>query len=175
MKLVKFLDQNGQNLINDATNITILRELVTAEYSPSELAHKLNQPTLNIWRHMQKLEKAQMIELTATQKVGNLEKKRYRSTATYFAPQQYFNFTPKDPALTEAYSIYNSIQGKMMAKAATYGDIPKDADPIDFSLFVNMLVFADVCGEPDVQAKIVELKRKLEKFNTKTATPVSPE
>ena len=175
MKLVKFLDQDGQNLLSDATNLTILRELVTAEYSPSELAQKLNLPTLNVWRHMQKLEKAKMIELTGTIKVGNLEKKRYRSTATYFAPKQYFNFTPKDPALTEAFSIYNGIQSKMMAKAAAYGDIPKDADPVDFSFFVNMLVFADVCGEPDVQAKIVDLKRKLEKFNAKTAKPVSAE
>lgn len=170
MKLIKFLDQEGQNLISDATNLTILRELVTAEYSPSELAQKLNLPTLNVWRHMQKLEKAQMIELTATQKVGNLEKKRYRSTAAYFAPTQYFNFTPKDPSLTEAFTIYNRIQSKMMAKAAAYGDIPKNTDPIDFSFFVNMLVFADVCGEPDVQAKIVELKKKLEKFNQKTVS-----
>lgn len=167
MKLIKFLDQEGQNLISDATNLTILRELVTAEYSPSELAQKLNLPTLNIWRHMQKLEKAHLIELTATQKVGNLEKKRYRSTATYFAPNQYFNFTPKDPSLTDAFAIYSHIQSKMIAKAAAYGDVPKNADPIDFSFFVNMLVFADVCGEPDVQAKIVELKRKLEKFNQK--------
>jgi DNA-binding transcriptional ArsR family regulator len=109
MKLVKFLDREGQNLISDTTNLTILRELVTAEYSPSELAAKINLPTLNVWRHMQKLEKAHMIELTATQKVGNLEKKRYRSTAAYFAPNQYFNFTPKDPSLTEAFTIYNRI------------------------------------------------------------------
>lgn len=173
MKLVKFLDREGQNLISDGTNLTILRELVTAEYSPSELSQKLNLPTLNVWRHMQKLEKAKLIEHTGTQKVGNLEKKRYRSAATYFAPNQYFNFTPKDPALTEAFAIYNNIQSKMMAKAAAYGDIPKDADPVDFSFFVNMLVFADVCGEPDVQAKIVELKRKLEKFNQKATTAVS--
>lgn len=172
MKLIKFLDQEGQNLISDTTNLTILRELVTAEYSPSELAHKLNLPTLNVWRHMQKLEKAKLIERTSTQKVGNLEKKRYRSTATYFAPNQYFNFTPKDPSLTEAFTIYSSIQSKMITKAAAYGDIPKDADPVDFSFFVNMLVFADVCGEPGVQAKIVELKRKLERFNQKATAAV---
>ncbi|NLF89293.1 hypothetical protein GX563_10790 [Candidatus Bathyarchaeota archaeon] len=52
----------------------------------------------------------------------------------------------------------------MMRKAAAYGDIPKDTDPVDFSFFVNMMVFADVCGEPDMQAKIMELKDKLEKY-----------
>ena len=164
------MTKKAKTLISDATNLTILRELVTADLAVSDLAAKLNIPTLNVWRHIQKLEKAKLIELTGTQKVGNLEKKLYRSAATYFAPKQYFNFTPKDPSLTEAFTIYNNIQNKMMTKAAAYGDIPKDADPVDFSFFVNMLVFADVCGEPDVQAKIVELKNKLAKFNTKTAT-----
>jgi hypothetical protein len=117
---------------------------------------------------MQKLEKAKLIELTGTQKVGNLQKKLYRSTAAFFTPQQYFNFTPKDASLTEAFEIYNSIQHKMLSKAATFGDIPKDADPVDYSFFVNMLVFADVCGKPEVQTKIMELKEKLAKFNPQT-------
>ena len=75
---------------------------------------------------MQKLQKAKLIELTATQKVGNLEKKLYRSTATYFAPQQYFNFTPKDPSLNEAFEIYNEHPKKNDDhKAQPIGDIPK--------------------------------------------------
>ena len=165
MKLIKVLDQEGSNIVSNPINQTILRELILAENSVSELAEKLQMPTLNVWRRMQKLQKAKMIELTGTQKIGNLEKKLYRSTATYFAPQQYFNFTPKDPNLTEAFEIYNEIQKKMMTKSVTFGDIPKDADPVDYSFFVNMMVFADVCGTPDVQAKILALKEKLAKFN----------
>lgn len=165
MKLIKVLDQEGANLTSDPTNQTILRELVTAEQAVSDIAKKLDLPTLNVWRRMQKLEKAKLIELTGTQKVGNLEKKLYRSTATVFTPQQYFNFTPKDASLTEAFEIYNSIQHKMLSKAAAFGDIPKNADPVDYSFFINMLVFADVCGKPEVQAKIVELREKLSKFN----------
>ncbi len=168
MKLVKILDREGVNLASDPTNLALLRELVTAQHSASELAEKLNLPTLNVWRRMQKLQKAKLIEHTATQKVGNLEKKLYRSTAAWFTPQQFFNFTPKDPSLKEAFEIYSGIQNKMMTKAAAYGDIPKDADPGDFSFFVNMLVFADVCGKPEVQAKIVMLREKLAKFNTQT-------
>lgn len=165
MKLIKLLDQEGSNLVSDPTNQNILRELVTAQHSTAELAQKLNLPTLNIWRRIQKLQKAKLIELTATQKVGNLEKKLYRSTSTYFAPQQYFNFTPKDPSLNEAFKIYNEIQRKMMIQSTAYGDIPKDADPIDYSFFINMKVFADICGKPEIQAKIVELKEKLAQFN----------
>jgi hypothetical protein len=56
----------------------------------------------------------------------------------------------------------------MLSKAATFGDIPKGADPVDYSFFVNMLVFADVCGKPEVQTKIMELKEKLAKFNPQT-------
>ena len=101
MKLVKVLDKQGSALVADPINQNLLRELVTAEYAVSDLAQKLNLPTLNVWRRMQKLQKANLIELTATRKKGNLEKKFYRSTATYFAPEQYFTFTPKNPKLSK--------------------------------------------------------------------------
>lgn len=161
MKLVKVLDKQGSALVADPINQNLLRELVTAEYAVSDLAQKLNLPTLNVWRRMQKLQKANLIELTATRKKGNLEKKFYRSTATYFAPEQYFTFTPKNPKLSEAFSIYNEIQKKMMTQTVAYGNIPKDVDPIDYSFFVNMTVFADICSQPDVQTKIHALKEKL--------------
>lgn len=172
MKLIKLLDEEGSKIASDPTNQLILRELVMAEHSISDLSEKINLPTLNIWRRMQKLQNAKLIELARTQKVGNLDKKFYRSTAAYFAPQQYFNFTPKDASLNEAFEIYNDIQKKMIVKSAGYGEIPKDVDPVDYSFFVNMLVFADVCGTSDVQAKIVELKDKLSKFNQKSVKSV---
>ncbi len=165
MKLVKVLDQKTSPLVTDPTNQLILRELVTKEHAISDLAKKLNLPILTIWRRMQKLQKAELVEQTATQKVGNIEKKLYRSTAAWFAPQQYFNFKPKNPALAEAFDIYQGIQNSMMAVMSTYNEIPKNADPTDYSLFINMQVFADVCGKPAVQAKIVALKEKLAKFN----------
>ncbi len=172
MKLVKVLDQNGITLATDRINQTILRELVTSERATSDLAVQLNLPTLNIWRRMQKLQKANLIEQTATQKVGNIEKKLYRSTAAWFAPQQLFNFKPKDPSLKVAFEIYSNIQNSMMAAMQTYNDIPKDADPVDYSLFINMQVFADVCCKPETQAKIVTLKEKLAKFNQQNAGKV---
>jgi len=161
MKLIKVLDKQGSTLVADPVNQNILRELVTAEHSVSDLAQKLNLPTLNVWRRIQKLQKANLIELTVAKKTGNLEKKFYRSTATYFAPEQYFNFTPKNPKLAEGFAIYSEIQKKMMTQTAAYGDIPKTADPVDYALYVNMMVFADVCSQPDVQAKIHALKEKL--------------
>jgi DNA-binding Lrp family transcriptional regulator len=165
MKLVKVLEPQAANLINDPLNQTILRELVAAPHSTSDLAAKLKLPTLPIWRRIQKLQKASLIEQVETQKVGNLEKKLYRSTAAWFAPQQLLNFKPKDPNLKEAFDIYQGIQNRMMAQLAVYNEIPKDAEPTDFSLFVNMLVFAEVCGRPEVQVKIVELKEKLAQFS----------
>ncbi|MGD6853419.1 MAG: ArsR/SmtB family transcription factor, partial [Candidatus Bathyarchaeia archaeon] len=102
MKLVKVLDKESEKLVADPTNQAILKELVTAQHSISELSTQLNIPTLKLWRRIQKLQKANLVEVTSTQKVGNLEKKYYRSTATWFAPQQYFNFKPKNPKLKEA-------------------------------------------------------------------------
>ncbi len=166
MKLVRLLDREGETLVSDPVNQVILRELVTNEHSVSDLAKQLSLPTLKLWRRMQKLQKACLVEQTGTEKIGNLEKKLYRSTAAWFAPQQYFNFKPKDPNLNDAFEIYSDIQKSMMAKLSAYNEIPRNSDPVDFSLFVNMLVFADVCARPAVQEKILELKEKLSRFNS---------
>jgi hypothetical protein len=161
MKLVKLLDQEGNTLVSDPTNQIILRNLVTAEHSTSELAATLNLPTLKVWRRMQKLSKANLVEVCRIEKVGNIERKLYRATATWYAPQQFFDFKPKDPSLKAAFEIYSDIQKSMMAKISALGDIPKDVDPIDFSLYANMQAFAQVCGKPRIQNKIEELSQKL--------------
>lgn len=164
MKLVKFLNQEGANLLSDSTNQTILTLLVSSEYSVSELAAKLKLPTLKTWRRMQKLANANLVELSRIEKVGNIEKKLYRATATWFAPQQYFNFKPKDTNLIAAFEIYSKIQKDLMAKILELDEVPKGVDPVDFSLFANMQAFALICGEPTTQAKIMELKYRLSKY-----------
>jgi hypothetical protein len=164
MKLVKLLDQEGTTTVSDPINQAILKELVNHQQSISELAQKLNLPPLKLWRRMQKLLKTNLVELTGTEKIGNIEKKLYRATATWYAPQQYFDFKPKDPHLQEAFEIYSNIQRSLMIEVSTFGDIPKDADPIDFSLYANMQAFATVCGKPATQAKITELQQKLATF-----------
>jgi hypothetical protein len=164
MKLVKVLDQEGNTLVSDPFNQAILKELVTKEQSVSDIAEKLQMPTLKLWRRMQKLQKAQLVELVATQKVGNLEKKLYRSTATWFVPQQYFNFQPKDPNLKAAFEIYSDIQKHLMYEMSTFGEVPPTADPIDYATYANIYAFAQVCGKPETQAKIAELQKMLEKF-----------
>jgi len=51
-----------------------------------------------------------------------------------------------------------------MAEMTAFSDVPKDADPMDYSLFANMQAFAQVCSNPATQAKISELKEKLAIF-----------
>ncbi|XHH10416.1 MAG: winged helix-turn-helix transcriptional regulator [Candidatus Bathyarchaeia archaeon] len=164
MKLVKILDQQGNKLVSDPFNQAILKELVDKQQSTSELAEKLNMPTLKIWRRMQKLLKADLIEIVATQKVGNLEKKLYRSTATWFAPQQYFSYQPKNPNLKDAFELYSDIQKQLMFEVSSFGDVPEKVDPIDYAIYANMQAFAHVCRKPEVQIKIGDLQLQLEKF-----------
>ncbi len=164
MKLVKILDQEGTKIVSDPFNQVILKELVDKQQSISELSEKLNMPTLKLWRRIQKLLKADLIELVETQKVGNLERKLYRSTATWFAPQQYFNYQPKDATLKAAFEIYNDIQKRMMHEIAAFGEVPKTTDPTDYSIYANIQAFAQVCGKPEIQTKITELQKELEKF-----------
>ncbi len=164
MKVVKLLDQEGSNLVSDPFNQAILKELVYKEQSISDLAKTLNLPTLKLWRRMQKLLKANMVELSRTEKTGNIEKKLYRTTATWFTPKQYFDFQPKDANLKAAFEIYSDIQKHLMFEASAFGEIPKDADPVDYAIFVNMYAFAQVCAKPAIQAKIIELQQRLIKF-----------
>jgi DNA-binding transcriptional ArsR family regulator len=168
MKLTMILDQEGTKIASDPTNQTILQELVKKEHSISELATQINLPALNLWRRIQKLLKANMVELTRIQKVGNLEKKFYRATATLYTPKQYFTLNPKDPRLKEAFEIYSDIQRNMMLKMSSFGEVPKDSDPIDYLMFASMQVFADVCGNSKIPKKIDDLKEKLANYAANT-------
>jgi hypothetical protein len=167
MKIIKFLDQEGTTLVSDPTNLSILRTLVYSEQSVSDLSKTLNIPTLKLWRRIQKLTKANLLELTRTQKVGNLEKKLYRTTATQFIPTQYLNLQPKDPNLKSAYEIYAEIQKQMMNTTIAFGEIPPEEDPIDYAMYVNMQTFAQTCSDPKVQTLIKELTESLEDFKMK--------
>ena len=164
MKIVKFLDQKSTTLVIDPLNQTILKNLVIQEQSISELATKLDLPALKLWRRIQKLTKARLIELTRTEKVGNLEKKMYRATATRYVPQNFFDLKPKDANLKTAFDIYSDIQKDMWAKVSNFGDIPTKTDPTDYALFASMQSFAEVCTESATQAKLTELVKELTKF-----------
>ena len=120
--------------------------------------------TLSSGEGYKKLDKANLVEVTRTKKVGNIEKKLYRATATWFGPQQFFNFKPKDQNLTEGFEIYTEIQRKILNNVLAYKEVPKNADPVDFSLYAHMNAFANVWIEPENQAKLLTLKQKLEEF-----------
>jgi len=164
MKLVKFLDQAGTRLSSDLLNQRILRELVMSEFSATGLSRRLDVPVLKLWRRIQKLETAGLIEVSSTLKSGNIEKKLYRATATNFIPQQFLEFEPKDPQLSEVFEIYSGIHKKIVAKLANSREIPKDADPVDYSIYASMKAFAEVCGEGDFAERISRVRKMLSEF-----------
>jgi DNA-binding Lrp family transcriptional regulator len=164
MKILIVLSQKGTILASDTLNQRILIELVKSEYSVTELAEKLNVSTLKLWRRMQKLTSENMVELARTEKIGNIEKKLYRATAASFTTQQFLEFKPKDPRLLEAFKIYSEIQKSLLSVLSKFNEIPKDAEPVDYGLYVNMRSFAEVCEEPKVQKRISELNNKLSDY-----------
>jgi predicted ArsR family transcriptional regulator len=164
MKVVKVLNQEATTLVYDPLNQAILTKLVASEGAVSDLAGELNQPTLKVWRRMQKLIKANLVELVRTKKVGNTEKKLYRSSATWFVPYQYFNLKPKDANLQRAFEVYSDIQKDMMATLLASGDVPQEAEPTDFSLFMHMQAFVEACEKPATQKKISDLEEALVQF-----------
>lgn len=161
MKLLRVLDGPETALASDRLNQMILKELVTSEYSVTELARRLNVSTLRLWRRMQKLLAAGLVELSTTKKSGNIEKKLYRATAANYVSAQVLDYKPKNPRLSEAFEIYSQIQKSMRDLLSGTYEIPKEADPIDFAIYANMRAFAQVCGRPDVQGRISQLEKKL--------------
>lgn len=168
MKLVRFLDRKGTLLVLDPLNQTLLKNLVMSESSISELAVKLNLPTLKLWRRMQKLLKANLIEVVRTEKVGNIEKKFFRATATGYIPQhQFLEFKPKDADLQEAFRIYTEIQNKIFVKISALGEVPNGVNPIDFALFASIQSFAQICTDPITHAEISKMEEHLQNFKNK--------
>jgi DNA-binding Lrp family transcriptional regulator len=148
-------------LLYDLHNQMIMNELVQSERSVSELARRLKIPMVTLWKRMQKLLAAELVEVSSTKRSGSLEKKMYRATAARYIPAQLLDFKPKDRLLSEASEIYLQIQNigvKLLTK--TY-EIPNDADPADYALYANLRAFVQVTRMPDFAQRIAELDKKL--------------
>lgn len=164
MKLRQVLDASGTRLSFDPKNQRILKELVSSEYSVTELARRLNIPMVTTWKRMQKLLAAGLIEVSTVRKTGNLEKKLYRSTAATFVSEEFLSFRPTDPHLVDAFEIYSQIRGTVRSLLTRMNAIPTGVDPIDYAIYVTMLSFAQVCGTPETQRRIAVLSKKLAEY-----------
>jgi predicted ArsR family transcriptional regulator len=161
MKLLRVLDGPSTILVYDLHNQMMLKELVESEHSVTELAAKLKIPTVTLWKRMQKLLAAGLVELSTVKKSGNLEKKLYRATAARFVPAELLNFKPKDHNLLEASEIYSQIQKMGMTLLTQTYEIPSDADPFDYALYANLRTLVQVSRMPDFERRIAELDEKL--------------
>jgi DNA-binding Lrp family transcriptional regulator len=164
MKVLRVLDQSETRLLTDLLNQMILRELVVSERSVTGLAKKLNSSTLKLWRRMQKLESAGLIEVSRVKRSGNIETKLYRATATSYVPGQFLEFKPSDPRLLGAFAVFSEFQRRFAALMTESNEVPEGADPVDYAFYVSMRSFVQVHGEPKAQERISELKRKLAEF-----------
>ena len=164
MKLSKVLSPSATALLSDLRTQRILRELVTSEYSVTELSGRLNIPPVTLWKKVQRLLAADLIELSSVKKAGNLERKMYRATAVNYYPAQFLPAAPKDPRLMRLFGIYSEIQKMTMALQAKDHEIPAGVDPIDFALYRGLRAFVDIHSSPEFQKRIVELDDELREY-----------
>lgn len=164
MKLSKMLDPSATALLSDLRTQMILRALVTSEYSVTELSGRLNIPPVTLWKKVQRLLAADLVEVSSVKKVGNLERKMYRATAVNYYPAQFLPTAPRDPGLMRLFGIYSEIQKMTMARQAEDFEIPAVANPIDFALYRGLRAFVDIHNSPEFQKKIGELDDELEEY-----------
>ncbi|MGH9920420.1 MAG: winged helix-turn-helix domain-containing protein [Nitrososphaerales archaeon] len=151
-------------LVSDMKNQLMMKELVVSEYSVTELANKLNIPTVTLWKRMQRLLSAGMIEVSRIRKSGNLETKLYRATAARYIPAELLDIKPRNKRLSEAFEVYSEIQKIGMTLLSLMNQIPEGVNPVDYGIYANMKAFIQVFGMPDFQRKISELEEKLSKY-----------
>ncbi len=166
MKMIKILDSQGTILVSDALNQLILQKLVVSPFSITDLSKDLNITPLKVWRRMQQLTKAKLVEVSKVEKVGNLEKKLYRATALrYDVPQQFFKPKLTDPNLQAAFAKYAEIQNDMLTILSQFdADIPKEGDPTDFAIYALMQAYVKIKEEPSTQENVQEMKQKLKNY-----------
>lgn len=169
MKVVRVLSRADTRTLTDLLNQMILRELVLSERSVSGLARKLNLPTLKLWRRVQKLESLGLIEVSRTEKSGNIETKLYRSAAASFVPEEFLDLVPKDRRLAQASAIYTKLHKRMTGLISAANEIPPGADPVDYSFFATLSAFAAACGGPEGQEMISALRDKLSEYKVPLA------
>lgn len=171
MKLLRILDARGTILLYDLHNQMILKELVESECSVTELARKLNIPMVTIWKRMQKLLAANLVELSRTKRSGNLEKKMYRATAARYVPAQLLDFKPKDRRLFEASEIYSQIQNMGVKLLTQSYEIPGGVNPSEYALYAGLRAFVQVSRMPDFERRVAELEEKLYEYKPGTLNP----
>lgn len=164
MKMLKVVGAKEVALISDLLNQLIVQKLSVSQYSVADLSIELNIPALKVWRRMQRLLKAKLVEVSDVRKIGNLEQKLYRATAIRYAPPEFLEFKPNDPNIQAAYQIFAKIQNEMTTFLSTSGDIPKEVNPIDFALYVNMQSFIQLFEMTNTRENVQKIKQMLENY-----------
>ena len=171
MKLLRMLDGDETVLVSEVKNQLILKELVFSQYSVRELAGRVRMPEVTLWKHLQKLLAAGLVEVSEVKKVGNLEKKLYRAAAANFIPAQFTNPRPKDPRLLEAFETYSQIQQMIMAVQAHNSEIPEGVNPVDYAFYMGLKAFVEVNKDPEFHRRVAELETELSEYGEPVSTP----
>jgi len=163
MKRLMILNEEGTLLLSDVLNQRILRELVLAPHSTTELSRRLGIPPVKVWRRVSKLLDARVVEQSKVDHVGNLEKKVYRATALKYLPNEFLQFEPRNRSLKEAFRLYAEIQQEIMKDIGVSNELPESAsmDPIDYGVYADLKGFCRTMLSPRMQAKILRLDKQL--------------
>jgi DNA-binding Lrp family transcriptional regulator len=164
MKTVVVLGDRASELLLDALNQRIVRELVFSEHSVTELSRRLNTSHLKVWRRVQKLVDVKVLEVVRIEVVRNLEKKVYRAAATNFVSKQLLDLKPSDANLGNAFEVYLEIQRRILGRVSSFSDIPVGANPIDFSIYVTVKSFCEVLLDPGTGSKLRRIREEISAF-----------
>lgn len=150
-------------ILFDALNQRIIRELVFAPLSASDIARKLNIPPVKAWRRLSELLKAGCVELNETVRHGNIEKKLYRATALKYVIPEFLSFDPENDSIREAYRLYAKIQEDIVQNIMKENDVPssKEVGVVDLGVYADLRTFCETMLSQRTRDLLGKLEEKL--------------
>lgn len=160
MKRLMITTDKQTRLLSDQINNQIVRKLVYDDLSVSELSKLTKTSVVKVWRRVQGLKKEGLVEQTASKRIANLEKKMFRATAVRYLPPRAPEF--RSDYLTLSQQKFAKIRTEYLRIAQEMNEIPKDMNPIDYAVAVDLYATSKIYTNSKIQQ---ELREILEEVN----------
>jgi DNA-binding Lrp family transcriptional regulator len=129
-----------------------VRELVFSECAIAELSRKLSMPPLKIWRRIQKLVEAKIVESQGS-RMRNTREEGLSREGHQLRPRTVSRPKTNNERLGKAFKTFLEVQRELMNRLSAFSDIPKGENPTDYAICASAKSFCQLFLDPDLETK----------------------
>lgn len=163
MKVYQLVEKKYIGIFSDELCKKILIEVIKKELTPMDLARILRKPILAIWKRLDDMSKANIVEVVGVKrKIGGPLMRLYRAKAVIFLTD---NFSILYPDTYPAFNIIKEFNIEILKNLEKYNQIPNEADPMLYSAWAFLKAFTETLRNTDlINKKLRELEELLAKI-----------